>query len=345
MKKVTLQTIADAAGVSASCVTRCINNTGYVSKKKREKILKIMDELHYVPNRQAQCLRCGKSGLLGYIYISTDENILFTKTAMALERQSSERGYGIISVALGNVDYEKIKEALTLMCSHKVDGILFNTGDAISFDSNIENLIKSINIPVVMIERVMDIYEVSKVLVDSEEGSYIAANRLYQEGHTKIAYLGVEQIHKVDQERYVGYLRAMERINPEYAAKHSYFTDSYTIKCGYEKCLEILRNTDSQSRPTAIFVASDILAAGVYQAFSELNVRIPDNISLIGYDDTIAAFMSPPLSTIQLPVDEIAEAALEIIFEKNDKKSSHTGNKTVKIGPKYTERQSVCKCK
>ena len=165
--------------------------------------------------------------------------------------------------------------------------------------------------------------------------------RLQNAGHRRIAYLGVVQEEIVEQERYHGYLQAMKGIDEEYAIKNSYFAEAYTVENGYKGCLEILDKRTGEEQPTAIFAASDILAAGVYRALMERKIQIPEDISVVGYDDTIAKFLSPPLSTMQLPVEEIAEAAVNALINKLEEKEQHSGNRTVKIGPVFIERNSI----
>lgn len=340
-KKITLKTIADLAGVSPSCVTRCINNSGYVSQKKRDKIDAVMKDLHYIPNQSAKCLRGGSSKMLGYIYVVSQENIFFTKLATWIERMSFEKGYGTISLAIPVVNEESLDKAMNLLMTYRVDGIILNLGSDIGALNVIENIVKQSVVPVVMVERSVDIFEVDKILVDNTEGSYIAVNRLLEAGHRKIVYLGVVQKELVEKERYSGYLQAMKSAGNDYAEKHSYFVDSYSIENGYQKCIEIVKTIEREEYPTAIFAASDILAAGVYQALNQLGVRIPEQISVIGYDDTIAEFMSPPLSTMELPVKELSEAALEVLIEKIENGNDSQSKRKVLIGPRFVHRNSI----
>lgn len=339
MKKVTMKMIADRAGVSLSCVTRCVNGTGYVSDEKKQKVFRVMEELNYIPNQQAKCLRQGHSKLFGHIYMATDENIFFTMLATRIERKSFKKGYKIISYALNEGDAQKLDNILNDLLSYGVDGIIFNCGKAREIVDGIGKKVKKMSIPIVMIERPADVYEIEKILVDNAEGSYVATKNLSIMGHKKIAYLGVNQVEIVEQERYYGYVQAMKDIDYEYAQNHSYFVENYTVENGYRKTLEILEKNNEL--PTAIFAASDILAAGVYRALTEKNVKIPDKISVVGYDDTIAKFLSPPLSTMQLPVEEIAEMAVEVLIDKIEGKGQQLTNRTVKLGPVFVERESI----
>lgn len=342
--KVTLKMIAEKAGVSVSCVTRCINNSGYVAEKKKEIVRAVMEELNYVPNRHARMLRGEKSRLLAYIYWAADENIFFTKIATRIERISFEKGYTVLSFALTNANTHTFKDMMETLMSYGVDGLIFNTGDNTSIIAKVREVVRKISVPVVMIERCGNIYEVEKVLIDNTEGSYIAVSKLADFGHHRIGFLGVEPKKKVEKERYRGYEQAMQEINPEYVSEHSYFATDYTVENGYNRFGKILDDIQMEDdRPTAFLIASDILAAGAYRAAVERGIRIPEDISLIGYDDTIAEFLAPPLSTMQLPAEEIAEAAIDTLIEKIEDLSSYDGHRTVKIGPIFIERSSVKK--
>ena len=341
MKKVTLIDIADEAGVSISCVTRCVNGSGYVSKEKREKVCQVMERMHYIPNQQAKVLRGGSSRLLGHVHAVADENIFFTKMAVTIERKSFEKGYKTITYALDTGDVKMLEGILLDLISYGVDGIIINAGIDKEITEEIGRKAKKLSVPLVMIERPADVYEIEKILVDNGEGSYTAVRKLHNAGHRRIAYLGVVQEEIVEQERYHGYLQAMKGIDEEYAIKNSYFVEEYTVENGYKGCLEILDKRTGEEQPTAIFAASDILAAGVYRALMERKIQIPEDISVVGYDDTIAKFLSPPLSTMQLPVEEIAEAAVNALINKLEEKEQYSGNRTVKIGPVFIERNSI----
>lgn len=343
MKKVTQKMIAEEAGVSLSCVTRYINGSGYVSEKKKEKVRAVMEHLHYIPNQQAQYLRGGQSKVIGHIHTALNENFLFVKIASSIELESYARGYRTISYSLEQENTQLLEEMMMDLLSYGVDGIIINTGDDRSVIRQIERVAGSITAPMVMIERPSNAYGIEKLLFDHAEGSYIATKKLYGAGHVDIAYLGVAPTVPVEQERYQGYVQAMQDINCAYYRSHSYFVDCYSVENGYAKTLEIFTELERDAFPTAVFVASDILAAGVYRGFMEMGIRIPEQISVVGYDDTIAQFLSPPLSTMRLPAEEIAETAVDILIRKIERQELHTGNRTTKIGPVFIERNSIRK--
>lgn len=343
-QKVTMKMIAEKAGVSVSCVTRCVNDSGYVSDKKREKVRCVMNELNYIPNRQAKALRGGKTKLLSYVYLATDENIFFTKIGTRIEQISFKKGYIVLAFALSSADAVVIKEMIASLLSYGVDGMIFNTGSDQDIVSKVKEVIRAISVPAVMIERTGDIFDVEKVLIDNTEGSYTAVSKLREFGHRRIGFIGVEPNATVEEERYKGYVQAMKEIDPTYAEEHSYFVEKYTVENGYQKFLEvmnIMNDEDATVRPTAFLISSDILAAGALRAASQNGMKIPDDLSIIGYDDTIAEFLAPPLTTMQLPAEEIADAALNLLIEKIEAVSSHDNHRTVKIGPVFVARSSV----
>lgn len=340
VKKITMKRIAKEAAVSISCVARCINQSGYVAADKRQRVYEVMQRLHYIPNQQAKCLRDGHSKLIGHIHVISEENIFFSKMAAKIERKSFEKGYKTISIAFEAGDMEMVEKQLMDLLAYSVDGIILNPGINDEIVRELGDMVKKLTIPIVMIERPADVFEIEKILVDNAEGSYIATDTLIGEGHRRIIYLGVKTHEPVEQERYHGYVQAMRNVSDEYANRNSYFVDEYTVENGYKKCLEILDKLQDDL-PTAIFAASDILAAGVIRALHEKNLRIPEDVSVIGFDDTIAQFLSPPLSTMQLPIEEIAEAALDALIAKLKQTEETSSNRTVKIGPIYIERNSV----
>ncbi|NBJ93254.1 LacI family DNA-binding transcriptional regulator [Parablautia muri] len=339
MKKVTLKMIAEEAGVSVSCVTRYVNKSGYVSAEKKKRLDAVLERMDYIPNQQARFLRGGRSNLIGHIHQDSDENIFFTKMAVSIEKKSFEKGYRTISYVQEAGNVQALKDIISDVCLYGVDGIIINSGDCKEMINDIERILMGVSIPVVMIERPADVYGIEKILIDNEEGSYIATKKLYNAGHKQIAFLGVKQNSAVENERYYGYQQAMKGINHDYAKEHSYFVDEYSVEDGYRETKRILESCGESQRPTAILVASDILAAGVYRALMELSINIPEDISIVGYDDTIAQFLSPPLSTLQLPVEEIGEAAVETLISKINNPAQFV--KTIKISPVFVERNSI----
>lgn len=342
VKKITMKRIAEEASVSVSCVARCVNQSGYVAEEKKKRIYEVMQKLNYIPNQQAKCLRDGRSKLIGHIHVTSEENIFFSKIAATIEKESFARGYKTISIAFEEGNMEMVEKQLMDLLAYRVDGIILNPGINGNIVRELGERMKQLTIPMVMIEWPADVYEVDKVLVDNTEGSYIAVERLLSAGHEKIIYLGRQSEETVEKERYYGYVQAMRRLHESYAEEHSYFVEEYTVGQGYGKCLEILEEL-KEDMPSAIFASSDILAAGVLRALYEKNIRVPDEISVIGYDDTIAKFLSPPLSTMRLPVKEIARAAVDALIAKLEHPAESIGNRTVKIGPVYIERKSVRK--
>ena len=151
-------------------------------------------------------------------------------------------------------------------------------------------------------------------MIDNEEGSYIATKKLYNAGHKQIAFLGVKQNSAVENERYYGYQQAMKGINHDYAKEHSYFVDEYSVEDGYRETKRILESCGESQRPTAILVASDILAAGVYRALMELSINIPEDISIVGFDNYLyEGLCDITITSYEVDIKEMVRCAVKII--------------------------------
>ena len=341
MQRIRMLDIANKAEVSLSCVARYLNDTGYVSEAKREAIGKAVEELGYVPNRTAKILRGENSHLIGHICTYADENIMFSKMAMALEREAYARGYQVITFF-----YEEGKSSLQEMfdtlISYHVDGVILNCAVAEEHAKELQRYVREVAVPVIMIERCLDIYEIDKVLFNYSEGSYVAARQLLLAGHECIGYIGRKRLRSVEIERFAGYQTALKERNIEVPPEWIRDVEEYTIQNGYEAARDLLR---SDIPFTAIFASSDLLAAGVLRAAAELGISVPEKLSVVGYDDTIAEYMTPPLSTLRLPLSEVAKAVLEILIDKSKGTSQPSVGKTISLSPLYIERASVGKRK
>jgi LacI family transcriptional regulator len=206
---------------------------------------------------------------------------------------------------------------------------------------NIEKIIMK-NIPVIMIERPMDIFGVDKVFINDIEGSSMAANVFLSHGHRRIAFIGVDRPQRVESERYNGFRQTIEKNGVELAPKDIVFAKDYSVEGGYDaaQCLyERYAESERAEMPTAYFVSCDILACGVLQFLYKKRIRVPDEVSIIGYDNTTSASCAPQISTIAMPFDEIGKSALALFLER--KNQQRLSGKSVELSPYFVDRQSV----
>lgn len=322
--------IAKHAGVSPSAVSRVIHNSGYVSDEKREIIEKTLKELNYVPNRVARGLKNQKTGMIGHILLSPS-NPFFNKISQGLDLAAYEKGYHVLTLGSYN-DAEIEKYLVNEMMSRRVDGIVFSVAAS---DDNVKKAI-DMGIPTVMIERPSEIIGIDKVLVDNFEASFMATRYLIEKNHRKIAYIGKKSEYTVEKDRFQGYMKAMSQYENCPLEGYIQFVDDYFVELGFEAAKKIFQEKE---RPTAIFITSDILACGVLQFLYESKIRVPEDISIVGYDDTYASSLSPKLTVAQIPMLEMGKTAAELLLDKLNNKSSSI--KTVTLHASIIERDSV----
>lgn len=307
---VTIKDIAKKAKVSTSTVSHVINSTHYVSEGLKDRILKVMEEENYYPNLVARSLRSKRTNTIGVILPEISDPFL-AEIARRIEMQLAYKGYQMI-ISNSEDNIQKELESIKTLSKKMVDGILVlpTPGSRI----NIKEL-REQNIPVIFIDRETPYLNVDMVKVDNEKGCYKATKYLIELGHREIGYISKNSNTSTSLEREKGFKKAM----------HDYginFRKDFIIKaCGrtYEnsrKAVETLLN-NHEYRPTAIVAEDDIMAIGAIRAISDFKLRIPEDISVIGFDDNmIDEFLVPRLSTVRYPIADLSEAVVRILMDK-----------------------------
>jgi LacI family transcriptional regulator len=219
------------------------------------------------------------------------------------------------------------------MAARKVDGIIFTNA---ACKENVRRVV-DMGIPTVMVERPLDVMGVDKVLIDYVEASYLATKHLLELNHRDIGYIGVDtSMNVVEEERYQGFLRALSEAKITPNKKNIKLCDNYLSQYGFELMEEMILGG---TLPTGIFVASDVLAIGVLQALYKHRIRVPDDVSIIGYDNSYAEILSPPISSVGLPLKEMGEASVSMIIDRIQNKNRSV--KTLILHASFVERESV----
>ncbi len=302
----TIKDVAKLAGVSASTVSRALSNRVFVEEETRQKVLKAVEELNYRPSVLAKGLREGRSHTLAFLV--PDINSLFYPMVMkSMERYAAEKGYALI-LCNNNESIENEKKNIAMLGSRGVDGLL-----CMSTEDEIQHLVefeKSNKIPVVLVNRMVS-QPVSSVSFDNEYGGYLMTKYLLDQGHTKIAGMFGDFGRQRFRSRYAGCKRAMEEYGVE-NYKQYFIYDVDTIEEAYIRTREML---DREDRPTAFFASMDILAIGVYSGINKRGLKIPEDISVVGFDNIfMAQYMIPPLTTYNAPVDLMAKKSIECVL-------------------------------
>nr|WP_042273478.1 LacI family DNA-binding transcriptional regulator [[Clostridium] dakarense] len=313
---VTIKDIANLAGVSKTTVSKVINNKDEsISKATKDKILKIMKEQNYVPNKLAQGLVTKRTKTIGLL-IPDIRNPFFTDISRGAEDYARKEGYNIIFCSTDE-DYEREVECIEMICEKMVDGIIFAPS---SNTSNKDDRYKNLNTPMVLVDKNLDISN-SKglVKVDNKNGTYEATKHLINKGHKEILYLSGPLKNDITRDRLNGYLRALEKNNVN-------LNEDYIVegKYKYEWSYEFIKNM-KEINYTAICCANDLMAIGAIQALRERGLNVPNDISVVGFDDIqTAKLIDPSLTTVRQPAYEMGEKASEILIDylKNKDKDS-----------------------
>ena len=308
MSKLTMQEIANIAGVSLATVSRTIHSPHLVSPKTRQHVLGVIEEHEYVYNATAGDLSRKKSTVIG-VTIPTTKNPVFAGSALAIQELAQEKGFSII---LGNTKYDSAIERSLLQKfqERRMAGIIL-TGYTLGQEKVVRNLAES-GIPTLIIwEKPSDGF--SFVGFDNFKAAYTMTEYLISLKHRRIGLIigPFTKMGRVKQ-RFEGYKAALNA--HEIAYDPSLVIEKEpTLGDGREAMGRLLTLPE---KPTAVFAASDMLAIGALAAVKDKGLRVPRDISLAGFDDIdFAAFCDPPLTTIRVPSHEIGRLAAKILLD------------------------------
>jgi LacI family transcriptional regulator len=303
-----MRDVAERAGVSVTTVSHVINETRPVSDELRRRVLASMDELGYQPNRLARSLRRGQTHTIGMI-IPDNANPFFAEMARGVEDTSFENGYSLI---LCNSDGDLDKELLytNTLVEKRVDGILF-VAAGLSTDRILD--LQTRKTPLVVVDRDLPDAAVDSVLTDNAQGGWLATRHLIELGHRRIACITGPSDVTPSADRVTGYRQAMREegipIDEALIVKGDFRYDS-----AYRASTELLQMQDP---PTAIFACNDLMAVAAMRAALEQGQQVPDDLSVVGFDDVrLAAFANPPLTTIAQPKYEMGVVAATMLLQR-----------------------------
>ena len=315
----TINDVAKRAGVSTMTVSRVINNSGYIHERTRGKVEAAIAELGYVPNALARSLRFKQTKTLALV-LTDITNPFFTTLARGVEDFASERGFSVIFC---NTDESREEESeyLNVVARKQVDGILlvpaFSSRELVDF-------LRDCAIPFVVLDRRIPGVEVDIVRCDSAEGAYQLTRHLIEQGHRRIIALTGSQTVTTAADRVTGYQRALAESGLEDQIKVYY--GAFAVESGYEMTQEALA---LDPPPTALFAANNFIAVGAFRAVREAGLRVPDDISVVAFDDlTEANIIDPFLTVVSQPAYEIGSRATALLLDRIAEKGANrsTGN-------------------
>lgn len=331
MKTTTIYDVAREAGVSIATVSNAINGKGKVSNKKRDEILEVMKRLQYQPSVIASALMGKKTYTIGLL-IPDVSNPFFSEIARTVEDLAHSEGYSVIVCSTDNKD-ERVEKYIRLLEQKNVDGILIGTGVG---NADILALHVEKSFPIVMIARETADIAVHRVLNDDFKGGAIAAEHLLEKGHRKMAVLSEDFNVSSSFERVRGFRFGLFEAGISLDPKNIFACES-NIKDGKRVASEILRGVE---RPTALFCCNDLLAIGALQAAKEEGLSVPEQLSIIGFDDTILSTVTnPTLTTIAQPMNQMVKMAFDLLIGSLD----HTDDikQRIVLQPELVIREST----
>lgn len=304
----TIKEIASRAGVSTSTVSHVINRTRFVSDDAKRRVTKAIEELDYVPNAVAQSLRRNTTLTLGMM-VPNNTNPFFAEVMRGVEDECFRQGYSLI---LCNSDDDPRKQGsyLRVMMRKRIDGlVLLSSGS----NEHLYALLSTAPVPVVLVDREIEGIPADFVQVDHERGGYLGGLHLTGLGHRCIAVIVGPTDLAVNAQRLAGFRRILDETNTPLDPDLIIATD-FTSKGGYEAMRLII---EMGRHPTAVFADNDLIAIGVICAAEEAGLRIPEDLSVVGFDDiALAAYTNPPLTTVRQPKHEIGTTTAQLLIER-----------------------------
>lgn len=308
-QKVNIKDIATKTGLTISTVSRVLNGKAEeyrIGKKSQQKIIETAKELNYIPNQFAANLRTGKSNTIALIVPSLN-NPFFADLASTINAEV--RKFGYITMISDSDENQEIEEMeLQQVISRNIEGLII-----VPCGNQWEHIkqLHDQGLPIICIDRYFEELDIPFVSTDNYDGAYQATKHLIENGHSMITCIQGTKEATPNKLRVKGYLDAMADAGIE---NYNVVGDDYSVQTAYLETIILLQQKE---KPTAIFALSNMLALGCMKALKETNVRIPDDISLITFDDHVYLdYLATPLTCIAQPVSDISKIAIKFLFSR-----------------------------
>lgn len=322
-QKVTMQDVARLAKVSVATVSNVFNGRGSVGEQVKERVLQVASDINYVQNRAARTMKVGRSEILGLI-VPNIENPYFANLTQEIMKETQKRGYQVFFVGTeGSHDNEEA--AIRSLVKQGVDGIIL-----FPVDEDLEIELGSFNIPIVVLDRYVENAE--SVQAEYTQGGQLLAQHLLQLGHRKFGMLEGPRCVSASRERSQGFENAIAGIGEIiWSEEHP-----YTLKLTEQAITQL-----SKQNVSAIICGNDMIAIGTIFHLQSKGIKVPDDVSVCGFDDiNLASLVSPSLTTIRIRNDLMAYEAVSLLLRRIEESASDRRNRVL-IGVDLVSRQST----
>ncbi|MCF2493629.1 MULTISPECIES: LacI family DNA-binding transcriptional regulator [Dyadobacter] len=311
METITIKDIAKALGLSTSTVSRALRNSYEINPETKKLVMEYAERMNYRPNPIALSLRDSKSKSIGVI-IPEIANHFFSQLINGIESIAYNLGYHVV-IFQSHESYEREVANTNYLVSRKVDGLLISLSSLTTNLFHFQDLMER-GLPIVFLDRVPNAIETHKVVVDNFAGSYEATEHLIKTGRKRIAHLTSPIYLSITTERLAGYKQALE----DYGLP---FDESYVKYCYHggkvaeENEAAVQEMLEMPEPPDAIFTASDRLTTGCMSVFQKHNIKVPEQIAIVGFTNiSVAELLNPPLTAVVQPAMEMGQQAVELLI-------------------------------
>lgn len=336
-KQATIQDIAKALNITASTVSRAINDHPKISQATKDLVWKIAREMQYQPNAIASNLRKGKANTVGMIVPRINRHF-FSNVINGVESILNPAGYNLIICQSEEKLSREIENIKTLI-SNRVSGILISLSVETQDVRHIQKIINN-HIPMVLFDRVTDKIHANCVENDDEAGAFDMTIHLLDQGFRNFIWMGGPRNVNIYKNRFNGFVKALESRNID-PLKMVVFEGTPTLQVALDYMRKFL---EENPLPDAVFATSDYMAMGVIQACQERGLKIPGDIAVAGYsNEPFAELISPKLTTVEQFSEEIGKAAAKLLLEQLLSDSDEIIPRKTILRPKLIVRESTVK--
>jgi LacI family transcriptional regulator len=303
-----MKQVAEKAKVSTTTVSHVINNTRVVSSDVRERVLSVIQELRYIPSAVARSLKNDRTHTIGMM-IPNNSNPYFAELIQGIEDESFKLGYNII-LCNSYDDPKKQVAYVRVLMEKRIDGLILVSSGS---DPELIQLLDVESIPKVLVDRELSVVSADFIESDHEQGGHQATKYLLELGHKDIACVSGPEDLLPSRDRVRGYQRALQEAGVTFRPELLVHSD-FTSEGGFTAFQQLLA---LPQRPSAIFAGNDLMAIGGICAANQTGVKIPEELSVVGYDDiALASFSTPPLTTVVQPKYDIGVLTARVLVDR-----------------------------